>query len=416
MNIYTTSLLWFTYIISLYFAVFWLIVFLIKKESFPQRKLTLFPLVTIVVPAYNEEASIVRTLDHLFALDYPHDKLEIIIVNDGSTDNTAHLVERLIHINKDRTLILINQRNKGKGASLNTALKQAKGKFFVCLDADSFVQPDALQKILPYFSVDTIAAVLPALKVEQPQKTIQKLQWYEYIVNLFYKELMGKLNCIHVTPGPFSVYCTQILHRVGGFDEDNITEDLEMALKLQKHHYSIIQILDTTVTTLAPSTYTELYAQRNRWFKGATINAWNYRNMLFNTKHGDFGFIQMPTIILSGIIALILMLTAIYYSLTPVLQYLYHISLVDFDFFTILQHVEFTLQFLDIDYITLFVGVVMLCTTAFVLKKSQTISNEKLTTYGSAPLFLYLFIYFFFLGFVWLGVLFDLLLRKKQRW
>lgn len=416
MNIFTTFLLWFAYVISLYFAVFWLIVFLTKKDNFPQKKLTTFPFVSIVIPAYNEEASIARTFQHLLALDYPPEKLEIIVVNDGSTDTTAARVHEVIHTHKKHTILLINQKNKGKGASLNTALKQVKGEFFVCLDADSFVQSDALQKILPYFTTKDVAAVLPALKVEQPLKTIQKLQWYEYIINLFYKELMGKLNCIHVTPGPFSVYSTRILRRVGGFDEDNITEDLEMALKLQKHHYTILQILDTTVTTLAPDNYTELYSQRNRWFKGATINAWNYRDMLFNTKHGDFGFIQMPTIILSGIVALILLTTAVYYSLQPMVMYFYHMSLVDFDLLTLLQHLTFTLRFLDLDYIALFVGIVMLCTTLFVMKKSEAISNEKLRRYGSLPLVLYLLIYFFFLGFVWAGVFFDLLLRRKQRW
>lgn len=416
MNILTNSLLWFAYFVSLYFAVFWLLVYLSKKTNFPQKKWSQLPTVSIVVPAYNEERAILRALKGLVELDYPQAKREIVVVDDGSTDATAQQVKQFIQEHPQEKIKLLKQANHGKGAALNRGIRLVTGEFFVCLDADSFVQKHTLKKLLTYFTDERIAAVLPALKVEAPQNTLQKLQWYEYIINLFYKELMGKLNCVHVTPGPFSIYRTNILRKVGGFDENNITEDLEMALRLQKENYKILQTVDSEVTTLAPASISTLYAQRNRWFKGSILNAMKYKSMLFNSKYGDFGMIQMPTIILSGIIALILLITIVYTTLQPAVMYLYHLSLVDFDIWTFLQNFAFNLKLLDLDYITIFVGFTMLSITLIVMKRSEVLVNERLRKYGSLPIIAYLILYFFFLAGVWVGVTWDLMRRKKKRW
>ncbi len=420
MNIITTALLWFTYFISLYFAVFWLLVFLLKTNQPEHVDLPLelddYPIVTIAVPAYNEEKSIGSTIETLLSLNYPKDKLEIFVVNDGSSDKTEEITKKIIKQYKDHNVTLINQKNQGKGAALNHALKKGTGKFFVCLDADSFVEKDALNKMLPYFSNENVAAVLPSLKVHKPKNLLQKLQWYEYIINMFYKELMGKLDCVHVTPGPFSVYSADILKKVGCFDEDNMTEDLEMALRLQSKHYKIIQLLDTDVLTLSPENIKDLYKQRNRWFKGATLNAFKYRGMIFNPTYGDFGLIQMPTIIFSGIIAIIIISSMAYYGLKPQLAYFYNLTFINFDFLTLLKSFEINLMLLDLDYITIFVGVVMLIVSLIIMKKSEVSLREKLTKYGSLPIVAYLLLYFLLLGFIWFGVMFDIIRGKKQRW
>ena len=123
---------------------------------------------------------------------------------------------------------------------------------------------------------------------------------------MFHRYLNAKLNCIHVTPGPFSVYKTQVIKDIGWFDEKTITEDLEIAIRLQKHHYKIIQTFDTIVETIAPDSWKQLFRQRVRWYKGSVDNTINYKKLIFNKEYGDFGFIRMPTIILSGIIAIVL--------------------------------------------------------------------------------------------------------------
>jgi len=144
-------LLWISYFISLYFSVFWFLVFLDdkldrRKETKPRLKR--FPIVSVIVPAYNEEDSIQGTLRSLINLDYPIDKLQLIVVNDGSKDNTEEMAQAFIKEHDSCDIILINQKNQGKGAALNTGLKHAQGEFFACLDADSFVEKEALKRML----------------------------------------------------------------------------------------------------------------------------------------------------------------------------------------------------------------------------------------------------------------------------
>lgn len=416
MNIVTTILLWTTYFLSLYFAVFWLLVFLITRDDKTEKKLTRMPFVTITIPAYNEQDSLAGTVASVLALEYPNENYELLIVDDGSTDKTASIAQRLIEQNTNYNIRLLSQQNQGKGAGLNNALRQAKGEFFVCLDADSFVAPHALQKMLPYFTEKRVAAVLPALKVHNPKNTIEKLQWYEYIINMFYKELMGKLDCVHVTPGPFSIYRTEILREIGYFDENNITEDLEIALRLQSHNYTIVQLMDPEVLTISPNNVKELYKQRNRWFKGATLNFLRYKKMLFNKQYGDFGFIQMPTVLCSGIIALTLFCTAVYYGLKPYIQNIYYLTFVQFDFLPFLTHFQFNFSLMDLNYITIFVATTMLLITLYIMRKSEVRTNERLLKYGFLTITIYMLFYFLFLGAVWVGVFYDIIRRKKQQW
>lgn len=414
--IYIKALLWSSYLISLYFAIFWFLVLMDREQKPRASKLKKYPKVSIVIPAYNEERNIIKTLKSLTRLAYPKNRLEIIVVNDGSTDNTKSLVSKFMAENKAFDIKLINKKNEGKGAALNDSLKVAKGEFFICLDADSIVTKDALVKILPHFTSKNIAVVLPLLKVERPKNLWQRMQWLEYIINMFYKKLMSKLNCVHVSPGPFSVYRADILKKVHGFDEDNLTEDLEITLRLQSKNYRIVQLLDAEVFTLAPNTFKELYKQRNRWYKGSVINAFKYRHMMFNRKYGDFGMIQMPTIIVSGLIAVILVSSAIYYGLKPYFKALYNSFFIDFDFYTLMKTFKFDFSLLDLNYMAILVALIMLSITIFVIRKSHAETNENPNRHGLLSLISYILFYFLVIGFIWIGIILDLAFGKKQKW
>ncbi len=410
--------LWIVYVICLYFAVFWFLVFLDGNYDMKKKKLEKLPKVSVIVPAYNEESRVLLTLRSIIGLNYPKDKLQVIVINDGSTDKTSEVVQNFIKKKKEFDIILVNQENQGKGAALNKGLKLSKGEYFVCLDADSYVKPDALKKMLPYFSDDTVAAVLPILKVRKPKNLLQRMQWFEYIINMFYKELMGKLDCIHVAPGPFSVYKKSVLVKLGGFDsKGNLTEDLEMALRLQKNHYRLVQLLDAEVHTSAPSTVKALYKQRNRWYKGAINNALNYRKMFFNKKYGDFGMIQMPTIIIAGIIAFTMIISMAYYAISPHIANIIKLGAVGFDFMTLIRTFHFNFSFLDLNYTLITIGAFMLCASLVILKKSHTNTREPVFKYGVYPLLAYIFFYFLLLGAMWVGIAFDIVFRRKQqRW
>ena len=119
-------------------------------------------------------------MESALALDYPHDRLELIVVNDGSTDETEKRARRVADENSSRSISVVNQPNRGKGAALNTALRSAKGEFFIPMDADSLIREDALKKMMPRFKDPAITAVLPLMKVREPRNLLQKIQWCEY--------------------------------------------------------------------------------------------------------------------------------------------------------------------------------------------------------------------------------------------
>lgn len=408
-----------SYFLLLFFSIFWLLTLFTEEDNKKSGKEDdRTPLVSVIVPAYNEEKSIWGTLDSLINLDYPAEKMEIIIVNDGSTDRTQERVEKFICDHRTKNIRLINQENQGKAKAMNLGLGIIRGEFYACLDADSFVHPEALKKMLPFFEDQEMAAVCPLLKVKKPENILQKVQWVEYIINMFYKLLNSRLDCIHVTPGPFSVYRTKVIKDLGGYDENTLTEDLEIAIRLQKHNYKIVQTFDALVETIAPKTWKHLFRQRVRWYKGSVDNSISYRKLMFNKNYGDFGFLRMPTIILSGIMAIILMLTLLREVLILLFEKFMAWKAINFDFFTLVKNLEFNFNFLSLPFFKLFIALTLLGISFFVMIKSYKLVKEKITNYGRTWISLttYLLIYSFFLTFVWIYIVFLFISRKKHSW
>ncbi len=408
------------YFLSFFFVVFWLITLITEPEKSKPKKLKKFPNVTIGIPAYNEEDNIQETLQSAINLDYPKDKLEIIVVNDGSKDKTKQKVNEFIKNFSGYDIKQVNQKNQGKAAALNKAIKISRGEFFVVLDADSCPQKDALKVILPHFSQgEDVAAVLPCMKVKENKKFVQKIQHYEYLVNMFYKEIMGKLDCIRVAPGPFSVYRKSVFKKVGGFERNNIAEDLEMAIRLQKNQFRLIQTMKTNVFTNAPNNLRDLLKQRNRWYKGSLLNSLKYKKMIFKKKFGDFGMMQMPITLFSGVLTLTIVLSSLYLLIRPIMNKIHQFGLINFDFSSILLSFKNALSsfhILDLDYVFIALGATMLLISLFILKKAHLKTKEKIFKYGAIPLIGYMLIYFLILGITWIKVGIDLLFKKEQTW
>ncbi|MEM4244706.1 MAG: glycosyltransferase [Candidatus Nanoarchaeia archaeon] len=413
----TLLLVWAAYFLLLYMVIFWILVFLEKGIVDEEIRLNEFPKVTIAIPAYNEQDCIRDTLKSVLNLDYPKNKLDIIVVNDGSTDNTRSIVEDMISENRSYNIRLINQSNMGKGSALNAALKVSKGDFFVTFDSDSFISRDALKKIIPHFSDRRVAAVMPLMKVKDPSTILQKIQWCEYLINLFYKRLMSMLDCIHVAPGPFSVYRKSVLLELGGFDEKNLTEDLEMSLRLQKHNYKLVQILNTEVYTIAPKNFKSFYKQRNRWYKGTFLNALKYRKLAFNKDYGDFGFIQMPRILLESFLILSVTFLTVYMTIIkPIYTKLYNLSFVNYDFMIYVQRSVENFSLIDLNFVNLFFGFVVTFLAVFLIVLAHKHTREPMTRYGLITIPSYLFFYSVLAFFALVGVAYDLIRGNVQKW
>lgn len=405
-------LMWVIYFCSLYFSIFWLLV--LVERLFGEKAADgepFQPSVSIIIPAYNEEKNIGECIESLLKLDYPREKLEIIVVNDGSQDKTRQICESFG--NKIR-LINLKDNSGTKATPVNVGLKKAGGEIVGCLDADSVVESYTLKRMLPYFS-ENVGAVTPALKVYKPENLLQKLQWFEYIFSILLRKLMSLIDCIYVTPGPFSLYRKEALDKIGDFDEKNITEDMEMALRLQANQYAIKNAADAFVWTIAPKNMRDLFSQRRRWYQGLLQNSLKYRRLFFNRKYGDFG-LMMPMNVLSVIILLTTTVLFTYYLLEPIIDNFFKLALVDFDVLTYLESIKISIILLDFDFTKLFVIFFVALVGVIGIILSHRMANERVRKYGVRPLMVFMMFYFIFLGYLWFGSIVSFLGGTREKW
>ena len=279
--------------LALYFEVFLFISFF---ENKPTGKTSLkpkhYPSVTIVVPCFNEERTLAGTIKSLLALEYPRNKLSILVVNDGSHDNTLAVANRF---RKNSQIEIVSKENGGKYTALNFGIENSKADIIGCLDADSLVAPDALIESIKRFEIDSsIMAVVPVMKVENPHNLLELMQAVEYTFGIFYKKMFDNLSAISVLPGPFSLYRREVFEQIGPFRHAHNTEDMEMAWRMQANHLPIANAHTAIVYTKVPSTVTTLLKQRTRWSQGFLDNSKDYRRMYFNPKFGNFGLLILP--------------------------------------------------------------------------------------------------------------------------
>jgi len=300
--------------VSLYMLSMFLIIYLKnKRDIFNYPEIGKNYLISFLVPAINEQETIKETIEHIFNIDYKN-IIEVIVINDGSTDNTLEVVKSLCK-KYSKLKILNNKRNLGKAGSLNKGLKIAKGELVTVVDADSYPASDSLKKIIGFFNDDKVGAVTCPVVVRNTNKFIEKLQAIEYKMIAVTRKLLDYVEAIYVTPGPFAVYRKKALNGIGGFDEKNMTEDIEIAWNLTYNGWKRRMCLSTSVSSTAPSKFKAWFRQRRRWNVGGLQCICKYRKSLFDIKKGMLGFFIIPFFILSTFLGL-LGLSIFFYLLT----------------------------------------------------------------------------------------------------
>ena len=292
--------------IGLYFEVFILLTFLSQpardRRNRPLSSLT--PKVAMIVPCWNEESTIKANVESLLELNYPPDKLEIMVVNDGSTDRSGEILDEAF-ANHPRVKV-IHKENGGKHTALNLGIEATDAELVGCLDADSFVEKDALREVIACFDKPNVAAATVAMSVNNPKNLLESMQHIEYILGIALRHILSAVNGIHVTPGPFSLYRRDIVLKVGGFRSGHQVEDMEMALRLQREGYWIENAPRARVYTKVPTTVRSLVKQRTRWTSGFLRNvAFDYRDLVANPRFGVLGLLVLPLgflAILGGIV------------------------------------------------------------------------------------------------------------------
>ncbi len=289
--------------IAIFFEMFVLLTFLSEPARIARgrRGGSYEPSVAIIIPCYNEAKTLARTTMSVLALVYPKNKLEVILVDDGSKDATASVMEQF----RDNPQVkIILKENGGKHTALNAGIATTNADIVGCLDADSVVEPDALYEAVSSFHSPQVAATTAAMSVHEPKNIVQHMQNAEYTFGILLRHTLSSINGLYVTPGPFSLYRRDVVNTLGGFREGHQTEDLEMALRLQQAGYKIENAPRARVYTQTPVTVRRLVKQRTRWTTGFLRNILNeYRGLIGNTKYGALGTLVLPislTAILSG--------------------------------------------------------------------------------------------------------------------
>jgi peptidoglycan-N-acetylglucosamine deacetylase len=400
--------------ITIYFECFLLVTFLsspARKQRGKEASLHT-PSVAVIVPCYNEEKTIEATIESLLALKYPKDKLTLVLVNDGSKDGTASVMDTYIG---NPQITIIHKENGGKHTALNLGIEKIpQAEFFGCLDADSFVDPNALREIIGHFENPKVAAVTAAMSVHEPKTLLELMQNAEYIFGITLRHTISSVNGLYVTPGPFSFYRRSTILSLGGFQKGHNTEDLEMALRIQRAGFLIENAPRAKVYTKTPKTIPTLIKQRVRWSTGFVRNViYEYRDLIGNPNFGTLGLVVLPLglfAILSGISLFFIVIFQTIFNITHTLI----ISRgVPFSYNFIPHFHTFEWFYAPLTAIAFLTVIAMTGSVSFMLL-GKKISGT------SSPLALGILVYIFFYGVIapiWLiRTVYDVLTGARRSW
>jgi cellulose synthase/poly-beta-1,6-N-acetylglucosamine synthase-like glycosyltransferase/peptidoglycan/xylan/chitin deacetylase (PgdA/CDA1 family)/spore germination protein YaaH len=307
------------------------------------------PFVSVIVPAYNEELVIESTIRSLLNSDYL--KLEIIVVDDGSSDRTSEVVrERFANEPLAR---LFTVANAGKAAALNFGLHQARGEVIVALDADTQFSPDTVRMLARRFVDPEMGAVAGNAKVGNRINIVTRWQALEYVTSQnMDRRAFASLNCITVVPGAVGAWRRELIERCGGFSAETLAEDQDLTLKIRRLGYKIGYEERAIGWTEAPDKLGSLARQRFRWAYGTLQCVWKHRDAMFRRKYGALGLIGLPNVwifqIIFPLISPIMDLILIY---TLAASALYRLEQpAEFSFTNVRQVVFYYALFLAVDW------------------------------------------------------------------
>jgi len=260
-----TLIVIFRYLLLLYFSIL-KIIFKNTESTNKKNNVSNFK-VSIIVPAYNEEVVIEKSIQSLINQTYKN--LEIIIVDDGSTDSTYIKAKKYEFNSNNKSLKVLRKTNSGKANAINYGIKNSSGTLIMVVDADSKLDKHAVELLVPYFTDENIAAVAGSVYVSNKKNLITKLQALEYIEGLnMVRNGQAFLKLVNIIPGPIGIFRKKALYDVGLYDDDTFAEDCDVTLKLIAKGYKIDFESNAIAYTEAPENLLDLIKQRYRWTRG----------------------------------------------------------------------------------------------------------------------------------------------------
>ncbi|MEO7454837.1 MAG: glycosyltransferase [Gemmatimonadaceae bacterium] len=258
------------------------------------------PGVSVIVPAYNEEKVIVQTVSSLLNQRYAGD-LEILVVDDGSHDDTALICEEAY--GRHPQVTVMRKVNGGKASALNFGIAKARHEVVIGLDADTVFDEEAIAELVQPLRDEKVAAVAGNAKVGNRINLVTRWQALEYVTSQnLDRRAFSLLDCITVVPGAVGAWRRAAVMEVGGFKEDTLAEDQDLTLAMRRKGYSVAYADRAIAWTEAPDTLRGLAKQRFRWSFGTLQCAWKHRDAFFRSRYGSLGWIALPNVVLFQLI------------------------------------------------------------------------------------------------------------------
>ncbi len=249
------------------------------------------PKISVVIPAYNEKGTILRAMRSVLGNNYPRKLLELVVVDDGSIDGTAKIVESFIKSilpNSIEHINLLVQKNSGKAAALNNGIKRfCTGELIMCLDADSFLDKKAIRNAVSYFADSKVAALSANIKIIKRRGLLNLVQIYEYLICYQMKRAESLLNCEYIVGGIGSIFRRSILDKVNYYDTNTVTEDIDLTMKilqLGNRENKVLYGSDVVAYTGSVLSIKDLLKQRYRWKWGRSQTFFKNLNMFFSPE------------------------------------------------------------------------------------------------------------------------------------
>lgn len=303
------------------------------------------PRITLLAPAYNEAKTIADSLRALLGLQYPN--LEVVVINDGSKDSTMQVLQEhfelaavhLIYQHRLQTkplralyrsrlhpnLVVVDKDNGGKADSLNVGLNIASHELVCAIDADTLIEPDALQRIVrPFIESESVVAAGGTIRpvngaavkggrvvhVHTPRRPLAGVQVVEYLRAFLFGRLgWNRLGGNMIISGAFGLFRREAVIRAGGYLHDTVGEDMELVVRLRRagcetqQRHRVIFIPDPVAWTEVPESLHVLGNQRDRWHRGLADVLWRHRRLFFNPSYGTLGLVVFPYFVFGELLA-----------------------------------------------------------------------------------------------------------------
>ncbi len=290
--------------VGLYFTCFWILTMLNINQEEKKFIVKKWPSVSILVPAYNEEKTLINTINSILKSNYKG-IMKVIIVNDASQDDTINIAKKLVKGNKKIVSLVDLKKNQGKAGAINKAIKNVDTEFMAIIDADTTINKDTIEEAIRIFCEDEnkeIGVVMCQMKpINENKNILERIQLIEYMMVGLIRFLNASQRLLHMTNGG-SFYRTEIVKKLKGFDRNNLTEDFEMGVKVRRSHKLVVYASKSKVFTNTPNKFKTFLNQRLRWSRGFIQTHRKHKDIFFNKVYGLFGMYQFPMNIIGPIL------------------------------------------------------------------------------------------------------------------